>query len=174
MLDLRNIDANCTFTPKTNNSATLDPNRTEILYKMGVEDQRARARSPRDYSKALSERIEAEDLKSCTFAPDRSQTKNADPLACVSAGTTGHIEDGISTPPVPPIWERLHMHATTSTKLKEKLCEEATPTFMPTLVSKWPPQQKVEEHEIGIPLPPPPGDNDLIITLPPVPTAESS
>ncbi len=175
MLDLRNIDTNCTFTPKTNNAAMLDPNRTEALYKMGVEDQRARAQNPRDYSKALSERIEAEDLKLCTFVPDRSQTKNADPLACVTASTM-FSEDGISTPapPVPPIWERLYMHATTSTKLKEKLCEGAIPTFMPTLVSKWPPQQKAEEHEIGILPPPPPGDNSLIITPPLVPTAESS
>ncbi len=179
MLDLRNIDANCCFTPITNNEAHLDPKRTEALYNMGVEEQRIRARSPRDYSKALSDRMEAEDLKLCTFAPNRSQTKNSDSLLGHVTTNTTSSEDGKSAPapPVLPIWERLHMHATTSAKLKEKLCEDATPPFMPTLVSKWSPQQKTgayQEEESGI-LPPPPGgdNNGLNITPPPVPTERS-
>ncbi len=108
MLDLRNIDANCTFTPITNNDVMLDPKRTEALYKMGVDDQRARAQSPRDYSKALSERIEAEDLNLCTFVPDRSQTKSADPLTGITTTATfGGDGKSAPLPPIPPTWEYL-------------------------------------------------------------------
>lgn len=114
----------CTFQPQIDpNSASIalrSSERFDELYEKGKAYQRERSMSPRDHTQAIREQLELEEMKECTFRPDRSPTAQSPSSKAVERSTG-------------PAWARLHEDAKSFELAKERLRmeEQARHSFKP-------------------------------------------